>query len=115
MGALLERQQLFARLLPRLLDRAHYLGFAVTLGEAHRPDELVELYALDGRGARGSVHPLRLAIDLHLFKAGRYLTRTEDHRELGEWWEKQNPACRWGGRFTRIDGNHYSLEWEGRA
>jgi len=36
---------------------------------------------------------------------------TEAHRELGEWWEKQHPQARWGGRFK--DGNHYSFEHEG--
>jgi len=107
---------LFTRLLPRLIDRAHYLGFGATLGELYRPDETVELYALQGRGSLGSLHPLRLAVDLHLFRHEMdrmiYLTKTEHHRPLGEWWERLDPRCRWGGRFG--DGNHYSLEWEGR-
>jgi hypothetical protein len=111
---LLERQQLFAQLLARLLDRAHELGFAVTLGETYRPQETAELYALQGRGALRSLHPLRLAVDLHLFRDGRrYLTRTEDHLELGKWWEQLHPLCRWGGRFG--DGNHYSVAFGGRA
>jgi len=110
---LLERQMIFTGLLVELLDHALELGFGVTLGETYRPDETVELYALQGRGSRASLHPLRLAIDLHLFRDGVYLTRTEDHRELGEWWEERNALCRWGGRFG--DGNHYSLQWEGRG
>jgi len=61
------------------------------------------------------LHPLRLAQDLNLFRKGVWLTRTEDHRELGEWWERLDPVCRWGGRFSRPDGNHYSHAWEGRA
>jgi hypothetical protein len=49
---------------------------------------------------------MRLAIDLNLFDSdGTYLTDTEDHRRLGEWWEAQGGI--WGGRFN--DGNHY--EW----
>ncbi|MCI0408174.1 MAG: M15 family metallopeptidase [Acidobacteria bacterium] len=112
---LLEHQQLFARLLPRLLTQALLMGFDVTLGETYRPDATVELYALQGKGSRRSVHPLRLAIDLHLFRKGVFLTRTEDHAALGAWWEAQHPFCRWGGRFPRPDGNHFSLTWEGRA
>ena len=115
MSGLLQQQQLFAKLLPRLLDRALFLGFTVTLGEVYRPDVTVELYALAGKGSRGSVHPLRLAVDLNLFRNGVWLTRTEEHRPLGEYWEQVNPLCRWGGRFPRPDGNHYSLLWEGRA
>jgi hypothetical protein len=50
-----------------------------------------------------------LAIDLNLFKDGNFLSATEDHKELGEWWEEQHELCRWGGRFSNADGNHYSL------
>ena len=113
---LLEAQQRFARLLPRLLSYANLQGYQVTLGETYRPQETVELYALQGRGASGSLHSLRLAIDLHLFLDGVFLTQTEDHARLGRYWESLDPLCRWGGRFrTRPDGNHYSLEWGGRA
>ena len=62
-----------------------------------------------GYGAGRSCHKLRLAIDLNLFRGGRYLTGTADHKPLGEWWESQGGT--WGGRFR--DGNHYSLEHEG--
>lgn len=112
---LIERQQLFARLLPRLLDQAHSMGCAVTLGEAWRPPETARLYAQDGRGSANSLHVVRLAVDLNLFRDGAWLQSTEDHRPLGEWWERQHEACRWGGRFQRPDGNHYSVTWEGRA
>jgi hypothetical protein len=43
----------------------------------------------EGYGAGRSCHKLRLAIDLNLFRNGRYLERSEDHRRLGEWWESQ--------------------------
>ena len=110
---LLEHQQLFARLVASLLGKVSELGLEVTLGEAYRPNETAELYALQGKGSSQSVHPLRLAIDLHLFRDGEFLTRSEDHAVLGHWWEQQHLFCRWGGRFG--DGNHYSLMWKGRA
>jgi len=114
-----EKQSLFARLLAGLLIEAERQGYQVTLGEAWRPPETVAIYAADGRGSASSVHPLRLAVDLNLFAwnedAGRwvYLTSTESHRTLGEWWEQRHELCRWGGRFG--DGNHYSLFYNGRS
>lgn len=64
-----------------------------------------------GKLGKKSTHAHSLAADLHLYKDGKYLSRTEHHQEFGEWWEKQHPLSRWGGRFS--DGNHYSFEWEG--
>jgi hypothetical protein len=112
---LLERQFLFARLLARLLDRAHELGFDVTLGEAWRSLETARVLAAQGKGSANTLHAVRLAVDLNLFRGGHYCRETEDHRPLGEWWESQHELCAWGGRFSRPDGNHYSLRWDGRA
>lgn len=107
-----EKQELFMRLLPRLIDKAHELGFSVRGGDLYRdPRVHGELGKKVGYGAASSCHKLKLAIDLNLFKGGVFLSSTEHHRELGEWWEKQHPFCRWGGRFQ--DGNHYSLEHDG--
>lgn len=60
----------------------------------------------------GSLHHVGLALDLLLYRNGAYLTKTEDYRRLGEFWERQHVLARWGGRFN--DGNHFSFEWEGR-
>jgi hypothetical protein len=110
-----EKQSLFAHLVARLILGAIDLGYEVTLGEAWRSKETAEAYAKKGKGIKASLHRSRLAIDLNLFRDGKYLTSTEDHRELGEWWEKQHELCRWGGRFKRRDGNHYSMAHGGRA
>lgn len=105
-----EKQRKFARLVPRLIDKAHELGFEVTLGDAFRDPRVFGSPGVkQGYGAAGSCHKLRLAIDLNLFKAGIFLGNTDDHKPLGEWWESQGGT--WGGRFQ--DGNHYSLEHEG--
>lgn len=107
-----EKQSLFVQLVAGLLAQAPRLGFELTFGEAYRsPEEAARLAKL-GTGLKNSLHIQKLAIDLNLFKAGKYLSSTEAHRPLGEWWERQHPLCRWGGRFG--DGNHYSLEHEGR-
>lgn len=106
------RQRLFARLVPGLIDKAHSLGFEVTLGEVWRSEYTATQYARNKLGIKMSLHRDKLAIDINLFRNGVYLTKTEDHRDLGEWWEGQHPLARWGGRFG--DGNHYSIEYQGR-
>lgn len=108
-----EKQSLFAMLVAQLLLEAHHRGYQVTFGEAYRsPEEAARLAKL-GKGILASLHIQRLAIDLNLFKDGKYLTSTEAHRPLGEWWEALHELCRWGGRFK--DGNHYSLTHGGKA
>jgi hypothetical protein len=105
-------QKQFAKDVPRLIDKAHELGFEVTLGDAYRdPRSHGKLGERIAYGNKFSCHKVRCAIDLNLFKNGVYLTSTEDHRPLGEWWEAQDPLNCWGGRFN--DGNHYSKTVEG--
>lgn len=95
-----QKQSKFVRMVADLILFAYDNGYELTVGDAwaktgHRP---------------GSNHYIRLAVDFNLFKDGKYLTDTESHRPLGEYWESIGGA--WGGRFQ--DGNHYSLEHEGR-
>lgn len=110
-----QKQSVFARLVGHLLRRAYAQGYEVTLGEAYRSPEEAARLARAGRGIAQSLHTLRLAIDVNLFKDGRYLRSAEAHRPLGEWWEALSTAdytCAWGGRFG--DGNHYSVVHDGR-
>ena len=107
-------QSEFAALIPSLINKAIDLGNEVTLGDAFRdPRTYGPIGTKLGYGHPSSAHKSRLAIDLNLFKNGQFLDSTEAHRELGEWWEKQHPLARWGGRFKTPDGNHYSLEYGG--
>lgn len=107
-----EARCLFTGMLPGLIKQAGYLGFECAAGEIQRDARVAVLNARAGKGIRNSLHLDGLAIDLHLYREGKYLANTEDHRALGEYWETLHPLCRWGGRFG--DGNHYSLEWQGR-
>jgi hypothetical protein len=95
-----------------LIIKAEELGFQCAGNELKRDPRIAALNAASGMGISKSVHLHGLAIDLLLYKNGKYLENTEDYRELGEWWEKIHPLARWGGRFK--DGNHFSFEWEGR-
>jgi hypothetical protein len=109
-----QKQSLFARHAARLILKAYELGFEVTLGEAYRSPEEAQRLAGTGAGIKASLHTMKLAIDLNLFRDGMYLETSEAHLALGEWWEKQHELARWGGRFRpRPDGNHYSFTHAG--
>ena len=104
-------QERFMRLLPRLIDKAHELGFEIRGGDLFRDPRSHGAIGVQGvYGHPKSCHKLKLAIDLNLFKQGVFLTTTEAHRPLGEWWESQGGT--WGGRFN--DANHYSISYEGQ-
>lgn len=97
-----QKQSLFVELLAKLFLFAYENGYELTLGDA---------FARTGH-SKNSNHYIRLAIDLNLFKNGVYLKDTLSHLPLGEFWEELHELCCWGGRWG--DGNHYSLEHEGR-
>lgn len=118
-----QKQARFSVLVARLILKAEEFGYEVSLGEAWRSLEVANFqtkkYADQGKGIVESLHRVRLAIDINLFikATGQYLSRSEDYRRLGEWWESQSDGqirCTWGGRFRRADGNHFSIEHEGR-
>lgn len=95
-----KKQSKFVRDVADLIIFAYDNGYELTFGDA---------YAKSGH-MPGSLHYIRLAIDLNLFKDGKYLTDTELFKPLGEYWESIGNT--WGGRFN--DGNHFSVEHEGR-
>lgn len=106
-----QKQSFFVELIAILIAEANRKGYELTFGEAYRsPEEALRLSKL-GKGIKNSNHTIRLAVDFNLFRDGKYLSSTESHRELGEYWESLNPLCKWGGRFG--DGNHYSFEHNG--
>ena len=94
------KQSRFALMVAILIIYAYFRGYEVTFGDA---------WALEGEGRphkKGSFHYKRLAIDLNLFKDGKFLEDTEDHRPIGTFWKTLGGT--WGGDFKRKDGNHYS-------
>ena len=105
-----QKQSKFVQMIARLIDKATELGYELTFGEALRTPEQAKLNAKTQTGIENSLHLIRLAVDFNLFKDGKFLTTSEDHKPLGEFWESIGGS--WGGRFK--DGNHYSLEHEGR-
>jgi hypothetical protein len=120
---LLQLQQRFTRLLADLIVFAYERGYEITLGELYRPKEMAQYYARKGKGIADSLHTLRLAVDINLFKDDKYLTDSEAYKELGEFWESlDSPGfeCCWGGRFKdskgkpKPDGNHFSIGYAGK-
>jgi len=107
-----EKQRHFSLLVARLILWAYEHGYEITFGEAYRTPEQAKLNAKIGSGISNSLHTVRLAIDLNLFKDGTYLDKSESYLPLGEYWESLGGS--WGGRFqSRPDGNHFSLEHNG--
>ena len=103
-----QKQSRFAHHAALLVLQAEKMGFEVTYGDAYRdPKVHGNMGERKSYSHPYSTHKVRLAIDLNLFRKGEYLEGSEAHRPLGEWWEKQGPDHRWGGRFG--DGNHYSF------
>lgn len=107
-----QKQRRFTLLVAKLIEYAYSQGYELSFGEAYRTPEQAAANAKSGKGIANSLHCDRLAIDLNLFKDGTYLTSSESHRPLGEFWESLDPNCAWGGRFG--DGNHYSYMHGGR-
>lgn len=89
-----------------LIFFAYELGYELTGGDWYRDPRVHGEYGEKGSYASSkSEHKRRLAVDFNLFKDGVYLTKTEDHKALGDYWESMNPKNIWGGRWD--DGNHY--------
>lgn len=103
-----QKQRLFTKLTAQLILHAYDLGYELTYGDAFRDPALA--------GFKKTLHGKRLALDLNLFKDGKFLKNSEDHAPLGVYWKTLHPLCRWGGDFKGPkgpDGNHYSIEHEG--
>jgi hypothetical protein len=89
--SLREVQSRFAFMTALLLIKAKSIGLEFTFGESYDDDNIGHM--------KGSLHYIRLAQDLNLFKDGKFLS-----------WESIGGS--WGGRFN--DGNHYSLAYGGK-
>ena len=102
LGAL---QRKFTLMLGKLILKAYELGYELTLGEGYDDDGVGHM--------KGSMHYIRLAQDLNLFKDGVYLgsgpEAEKGHGMLHDYWDELG-----GAKRIPRDLNHYSMEYQGR-
>lgn len=97
-----ENQEIFAKHVVQLIQKAWELGYSVRLGEVQRPIEMQEIYVKTGRSkTMDSQHIKKLAIDLVLLIDGKICTH-EQIKPLGNWWQELDPANRWGGSWRGL-------------
>lgn len=110
---LYERQQIFSLNVAKLIQFIFESGYKCTLGECFRPVEMAKIYAKEGKGIVNSLHCDRLAIDINLFSSdNKFLIKTEDHAQFGQYWKSLHKDNIWGGDATAgsfYDGNHYAM------
>ena len=102
-----EAQQIFCLNIAKLIQWAFVQGYELTFGESFNASKTGH--------KKNSNHYIRLAQDLNLFKDDEYLTDSESYALLGVFWKSLHPLNRWGGDFKSKDGNHFSMEWGGKA
>ncbi len=122
-----KKQEKFSLMKADLIQYMYNMGYKVRTGDVWASDGIKEaervlkfvqrqcrgsidvsvesLAKLIRRHSHNSKHYLKLAVDINLFLNGEYLSKTEDHKIFGEYWEELGGI--WGGRFD--DGNHYEL------
>jgi len=98
-------------MLGQLIVWAYEHGYELTGGELQRSNEQALHNYLTGAGIIHSLHILKLAIDINLFFHGELQSTVEQYRPLGEYWESLGGS--WGGRFSKPDAYHFSLEHDG--
>lgn len=105
------KQQLFTECVGKLISFAYANGYGLTFGDAYRDPRVHGEFGEKKSYSSGkSVHKYRLAVDFNLFKDGIYLTDSACYAELGEYWKSLHEHARWGGDFSKPDGNHFSFE-----
>lgn len=129
------KQELFMRLLPRLIDHVHSLGYEIRGGDLFRDPrmhgpagehnvvtrvllsasktiaDMIRWAGFKGYGHKLSGHKLKLAIDLNITEDGVYLrgdAAKEAHSAIHDFWDALGGAER-----IPHDLNHYSLEHQG--
>lgn len=106
------KQRQFTLCIAHLIIYAYEQGYELTFGDAFRDHRV---HGVPGKklsySHKNSTHKYRLAVDFNLFKDKKYLTSTDDYKELGLYWETLHPLACWGGHFN--DGNHFSFEHNG--
>lgn len=106
-----QKQQLFSLNVSKLIAYIYAQGYACTFGEAYRTPEQAALDEQKGTGIKDSLHCVRLAIDINLFKELAYLTDKPTYQQFGAYWKSLDIRNRWGGDFQHlVDSNHFEMQ-----
>jgi D-alanyl-D-alanine carboxypeptidase len=105
-----DKQWLFMQNVAKLIEYIDKYGYTSTFGEAFRTPEQAKLDADKGIGIIHSLHTERLAVDINLFKNGIYTGIEKDYEPIGMYWESLHPLNRWGGKFKRVDSDHFEMQ-----
>lgn len=108
-----ETQSLHVKYTAQLIDWAYSQGYELTWGQTLRTQAEADANAASGAGIVHSLHLIKLAVDLALFKDGVNLTAKEDFQPLGDYWKSLDQQCCWGGDFHSPDSDHFSITWQG--
>ncbi len=103
MSRLREEQSAFAEDVSKLLLKILDSGFDVTFGEAERTKEMQEIYFERGSSkTMNSMHLIRCAIDLHIFRDGELIQDRQTLAVVGSYWESLSSQNRWGGSWRGL-------------
>ena len=102
METLRQKQSRFVSMVGMLISYASLRGYELTFGDAYRDPRCPY-------GHTKSLHKIRLAIDINVFKEGEYLSESGQYDDLGKFWKSIGGS--WGGDFG--DDNHFSLSHNG--
>ena len=100
-----EKQTIFSKNVGLLLHWLTVNGYEYRIKEVQRPQVVANYYTKTGRGIKKSLHIESLAIDIDLFKNGKYLRLAADYEAAGRFWVSLGMI--WGGIFKRKDGRHF--------
>ena len=105
-----EQRILFSQLISELVlwVGSNLPKHALAFDQVKRDTATAQANADAGTGIANSLHLSGLAADMILYVDGAYRADTESYRTIGLHWKSMHPLNRWGGDFTRPDGNHFS-------
>lgn len=112
MSELLQKQQLFFVMSNQLDNWLIAQGYKGTFGETLRTPIQAHLNVEQHIGIEHSLHLIKLARDLNLWKPdGTFCQTFADFEPIGIFWESIGGS--WGGRFHNQDCDHFSLAYQG--
>lgn len=102
-----EKQRIFSLNVAKLIIWAYEHGYEITFGEALRTQEQQKIYYDSGKSkTMNSGHLNKLAVDLNLFKDGVYVSDSESHKPLHNYWNTLHTLNK---KMLTWDANHYEM------